>query len=55
MKRGIAMFDDLEQQIKRDDDIVRTRGQRRLQTALVILLSLIVFGGVYAALRFLES
>lgn len=49
------MFDDLEQQIKRDDEAVTTRTQRRWQTALVILLSMLIFGGLYAALRFIES
>jgi hypothetical protein len=49
------MFDDLEQRIKRDDDALRTRGQRNLQAAAVILISLIIFGGMYVALRFLES
>lgn len=48
------MFDDLEERMKRDEDAVTTRAQRRWQTAIVILLSVIFFGSVYASLRFME-
>ena len=49
------MFEELEQQIKRDDDAVTTRTQRRMRNALVLLVSAILFGGLYAALRYMES
>jgi hypothetical protein len=49
------MFDELQEQIKRDDDATTTRGQRRLRNAVVVLLSIVLFGGLYAAIRFMES
>jgi hypothetical protein len=48
------MFDELEEQIKRCDDATTTRGRRRLRTAAVVLLSVVLFGGLYAAIRFME-
>jgi len=49
------MFNELEQQIKRDDDAVTTRTQRWLRDAVVGVASVVLFGGLYAALLFMES
>jgi hypothetical protein len=54
-RKRISMFDDLQERIKRDDDATTARGQRRLRNAFVILLSIVLFGGLYAAIRFMES
>lgn len=48
------MFDDLAEQIKRDTEATSTRGQRRFWNAVVVFLSVALFGGLYAALRFME-
>jgi hypothetical protein len=50
-----GMFEELDQQIRRDDEAVTTRAQRRIKNAVVILVSVVLFGGLYAALRFMES
>lgn len=49
------MFEDLEAKIKHDDDETITRSERRLRYVVVIVLSVVLFGGLYAALRFMES
>ena len=48
------MFDDLEDEIKRDEQANRTPKQRWLLYATVLPSSAVVFGGLYAAIKFLE-
>jgi len=52
-KRG-RMFDELEKQIRQYEDETTTPKQRRLQGAVVIVLSVVLFGGLYAVIRFVE-
>ena len=49
------MFDDLQAQIKHDEEESTTPGRRRLRNFGVVVLSILLFGGLYAALRFMES
>ncbi len=49
------MFEDLQEKIKHDDDETMTRAERRLRNTVVVVLSVLLFGGLYAALRFMES
>ncbi|HUA63147.1 MAG TPA: hypothetical protein VML19_30615 [Verrucomicrobiae bacterium] len=49
------MFEELQDRMKRDDDATTTPGQRWLKNAVVIILAALIFGGLYAALRFMES
>ncbi|HTS32250.1 MAG TPA: hypothetical protein VMH81_40555 [Bryobacteraceae bacterium] len=48
------MFDELEKQIRQYEDETTTPKQRRLQGAVVIVLSVVLFGGLYAVIRFVE-
>ena len=49
------MFDELQDQIDRDEESLTTPAERRLRNIVVLLVSIVLFGGLYAALRFLES
>ena len=49
------MFNSLDEQIKRDDAAATTKRERWLKYAGVLLLSVLLFGGLYAAIRFLEA
>jgi hypothetical protein len=48
------MFDSLEDKIRRDDQSTSTPTDRRLFYAVVLLVSGILFGGLYAGIRYLE-
>ena len=48
------MFDSLDDQIKRDDERAITPGQRMTKWAAVATISLVLFGGIFAAIRMLE-
>ena len=48
------MFNSLEDELKRDEQATSTRTQRWLRYATVLLASIILFGGLYAGIRFLE-
>jgi hypothetical protein len=48
------MFDDLQEQMRHDDSEVMTARDRWLRHVVVFLIAVVVFGGVYAAIRFLE-
>lgn len=48
------MFNSLDEQMKRDDQAESTPRQRGLFYAAVALISIAVFGGLYAGIRFLE-
>lgn len=49
------MFEDLEEKIKHDNAETMSSSERRLRNIAVIVLSVALFGGLYAALRFMES
>jgi len=48
------MFNSLDEQIKRDDDATSTPGQRGFYYLTVLLVSIVLFGGLYAGIRLLE-
>ena len=48
------MFNSLDEQIKHDDEAVSTPRERGLYYAAVLLISLFLFGGLYAGIRYLE-
>ena len=48
------MFNSLEDEMKRDEQATTTPRQRWLLYATVALVSVILFGGLYAGIRFLE-
>ncbi len=48
------MFDSLDEEIKRDEQNQSTLAGRLLQYMAVTLISALVFGGLYAAIRLLE-
>jgi len=48
------MFDSLDEQIKHDDAIEKSRKERIVEWMVVALLSILVFGGLYYAVRMIE-
>lgn len=48
------MFTSLDDEIKRDDDAVSTPHGRWLRHAAVLLISGLLFGGLYLGVRLLE-
>ena len=48
------MFNSLEDEIKRDERATSTPRQRWLLGVTVLLASVVLFGGLYAGIRFLE-
>ena len=48
------MFTSLDEQMKRDDDAVQTPQERWVRYAAVLLISVLLFGGLYLGIRFLE-
>jgi hypothetical protein len=48
------MFNSLDEEIKRDDHATSTARERWLRYAAVLLVSAVLFGGLYAGIRFLE-
>jgi hypothetical protein len=53
-QREDPMFDSLDEDFIRNDQSTSTTRERRLFYAVVILVSIILFGGLYAGLRYLE-
>lgn len=49
------MFEDLEQKIRHDEEEELPRNQRWIRHALVLLISLILFGALYAVIKFVEA
>ncbi len=48
------MFESLDEQIRHDDQVETTRAERILKWTLMIVISLLVFGGLYMGIRLLE-
>jgi hypothetical protein len=48
------MFDSLSDRIKQDEHLAVSRTERLIRWAVVILLSVLLFGGLYFAVRSLE-
>ena len=49
------MFEDLEQVMRRGEDTVATRKERWMRNAIVLLISVILFGALYAVIRFVDA
>jgi hypothetical protein len=49
-----SMFDSLEEQIKRDDRLQISRKERVLKNVAIAALSVLLFGGLYFAVRLVE-
>jgi hypothetical protein len=47
------MFDSLDEKIKRDDQATSTPRERWFRYAAVLLVSMALFGGLYAGIRLL--
>ena len=50
----VRMFDSLADRIKQDDHDAVNKTERYLRWALVAVVSLVLFGGLYIGVRFLE-
>jgi len=48
------MFDSLDEQMKHDDAMVTTPAERIFKWALVAVISVLVFGGIYMAISLME-
>jgi len=48
------MFTSLDEEMKRDDDAVQTPQARWLRYVAVLFISVLLFGGLYVGIRFLE-
>ena len=48
------MFDSLDERIKHDDAAETTTRERIAKVAVISLLSIVLFGGLYLAVHFLE-
>ena len=48
------MFDSLDEKIKHDDAAETSRGERLLKGAVIAVLSIVLFGGLYLAVRLIE-
>ena len=48
------MFNSLDEEIKRDDQATSTSRERWLRYTAVLVISVVLFGGLYAGIRFLE-
>ena len=48
------MFDSLSDQIKHDMDQQTPRSQRMIEYLLVGVVSIVIFGGLYLGIRFLQ-
>lgn len=48
------MFTSLDEEMKHDDQVASTPQGRRLFYAVVLLVSAILFSGLYAGIRYLE-
>jgi hypothetical protein len=50
----IKVFNSLDEEIKRDDQATSTSQERWLRYMAVVLVSVVLFGGLCAGIRFLE-
>jgi hypothetical protein len=48
------MFNSLDDEIKRDVEATSTPRQRYVRVLTVLLVSIVLFGGFYVGIRFLE-
>jgi hypothetical protein len=48
------MFDSLEERIKSDDSVGTSRRERIIKVLAVAVISILLFGGLYFAVRLME-
>lgn len=48
------MFDSLDEQMKHDDALVTRPGERFLKWGAMVVVSVVVFGGVYMVIQLME-
>jgi len=48
------MFDSLDEKIKQDDAVEVSRKERVVKGVVIAVLSILLFGGLYLAVRLLE-
>ena len=48
------MFESLDEQIKRDTEMESTRLERLLRVVLALVVTVLVLGGLYVAVRMVE-
>lgn len=48
------MFESLDDQMKHDDTESSSASERWIRNASIVIVSLLVFGGLYAGLMFME-
>jgi len=48
------MFNSIDDEIKRDEEAASTPRERYVRALAVLLLAIVMFGGLYAGIRFLE-
>ncbi len=48
------MFDSLDEQMKRDEEVQSTKAERLFKWAAVAVVSVLVFGGLYMAIQLME-
>lgn len=49
------MFDSLDEQMKNDDAKVSTSRERLMKWLLVVLVSIVVFGGLYVGVHMMQG
>jgi hypothetical protein len=49
------MFDSLDEQMKNDDNKVSTGRERALKWVLVLVVSVVVFGGLYLGVHLMQG
>ena len=49
------MFEDLEQEMRRDQDAVISRKERWIRNGLVLLISVVLFGALYVVIKYVEA
>ena len=49
------MFDSLDEQMKNDDNKVSTSTERLMKWVLILLVSLLVFGGLYFGVHMMQG
>jgi hypothetical protein len=53
-RRTTGMFESLDEHIKHDQEAETTRTERILRLVAVVVISVVVFGGLYFGVRLLE-
>lgn len=49
------MFDSLDEQMKADENKISTSKERALKWVLVLLVSVVVFGGLYVGVHLMQG